>query len=63
MQGLGWFGEDGQILVTPDPLKDIPTRPQIINNDEREPGLQTVFTKVRFEDQGLLLTPALNPVY
>lgn len=45
-QGKGWFGEDGRIVALPDPVKDTPTRPRVIPNEERDAELQTVFRKV-----------------
>ncbi|XP_041483934.1 coiled-coil and C2 domain-containing protein 2A-like isoform X2 [Lytechinus variegatus] len=55
-KGKGWFGEDGRIIALPDPVKDTPTRPRVVANEEREPELQTVFRKAMIADttnQGL----------
>ncbi|XP_071499381.1 coiled-coil and C2 domain-containing protein 2A-like [Diadema antillarum] len=49
-KGKGWFGEDGRILALPDPVKQTPTRPRIIPNEEREPELQTIFRKAMTSD-------------
>ncbi|XP_071836357.1 coiled-coil and C2 domain-containing protein 2A-like [Apostichopus japonicus] len=49
-KGSAWFGEDGLIKVSPDPLKDIPTRPHIPTNEERETSLQTIFMKAILAD-------------
>ena len=34
--------------MLPDPLKETPTRPRILSNEDREPALQLVFRKVRY---------------
>ncbi|XP_030838722.1 coiled-coil and C2 domain-containing protein 2A isoform X2 [Strongylocentrotus purpuratus] len=55
-KGKGWFGEDGRIVALPDPVKDTPTRPRVIPNEERDAELQTVFRKAMISDitsQGL----------
>ncbi|XP_038057381.1 coiled-coil and C2 domain-containing protein 2A-like isoform X2 [Patiria miniata] len=44
-KGKEWFGDDGRIKVLPDPLKETPTRPKILSNEEREPFLQVVYKK------------------
>ncbi|XP_059159082.1 coiled-coil and C2 domain-containing protein 2A-like isoform X2 [Physella acuta] len=36
-----WFGEDGQLVILPDPLRDAPTRPQL--QDEEIPYIETYF--------------------
>ncbi|XP_067678650.1 coiled-coil and C2 domain-containing protein 2A-like [Haliotis asinina] len=42
-KGRRWFGEDGQIMALPDPLRSTPSRP--IVPEEVEPYLETVFRK------------------
>ncbi|CAL1540858.1 unnamed protein product [Lymnaea stagnalis] len=42
-QAIKWFGEDGQLVILPDPLRDMPTRPTI--QEEEVPYLETVFYK------------------
>ncbi|XP_072045143.1 coiled-coil and C2 domain-containing protein 2A-like isoform X2 [Amphiura filiformis] len=44
-KGSQWFGADGLIKALPDPLKDMPSRPRVVPNEEREPALQTVYKK------------------
>ena len=43
-QNKGWFGEDGRLIALPDPLKEVPSRPPIPEDDEN-PLLQTDFHK------------------
>ncbi|XP_013080825.2 coiled-coil and C2 domain-containing protein 2A-like isoform X2 [Biomphalaria glabrata] len=38
-----WFGEDGQLVILPDPLRDTPTRPAV--PEESVPYLETLFYK------------------
>lgn len=42
-KGRGWFGEDGELIVFPDPLRSSPSRPPM--PEEAEPFLETVFKK------------------
>ncbi|KAH9523492.1 Coiled-coil and C2 domain-containing protein 2A [Bulinus truncatus] len=42
-QARKWFGEDGQLVILPDPLRDTPTRPAA--PDEFNPYLETLFYK------------------
>jgi hypothetical protein len=46
LQGGKWFGEDGQLIVFPDPLRPTPSRPPM--PEEVEPYLETVFRKVLY---------------
>lgn len=38
-----WFGEDGRMIVLPNPLRPTPSRPPI--PEEQEPGLEVQFRK------------------
>ncbi|KAL8612721.1 hypothetical protein ACOMHN_025372 [Nucella lapillus] len=42
-KGKKWFGEDGELIVFPDPLRPSPSRPPM--PEEVEPYLETVFKK------------------
>ena len=45
LQAKRWFGEDGELIMLPDPLRPTPSRPPM--PEEMEPYLETVFRKVR----------------
>ncbi|XP_033097939.1 coiled-coil and C2 domain-containing protein 2A-like isoform X1 [Anneissia japonica] len=42
-KGKNWFGDDGRIKALPNPIKAIPSRPRILNSEDIEIGLQTVY--------------------
>ncbi|XP_025048398.1 coiled-coil and C2 domain-containing protein 2A isoform X2 [Alligator sinensis] len=45
-QGKAWFGDDGNILALPNPIKPSPTRPPIFSLEEGiKPELETVYRK------------------
>lgn len=44
LQAKRWFGEDGELIMLPDPLRPTPSRPPM--PEEMEPYLETVFRKV-----------------
>jgi len=41
---MKWFGEDGRLLALPDPVKEVSSRPPII--DDEGPALTTPFKYV-----------------
>ncbi|KAI1888734.1 hypothetical protein AGOR_G00171780 [Albula goreensis] len=44
--GKKWFGDDGQVLALPDPIKESSTRPPLYNLDQDlDPALQTIYRK------------------
>ncbi|GAB1611232.1 hypothetical protein Ahia01_001410400, partial [Argonauta hians] len=43
-----WFGEDGEILSLPDPLKTFPSRPPLF--DDEDPNFGVVFTKAEVHE-------------
>ncbi|XP_073430700.1 coiled-coil and C2 domain-containing protein 2A isoform X1 [Dendrobates tinctorius] len=45
-EGKNWFGDDGNILALPNPIKASPTRPPIFSLHEGiDPALETIFVK------------------
>ncbi|KAL2089530.1 hypothetical protein ACEWY4_014218 [Coilia grayii] len=45
-QGTKWFGDDGRIIVLPDPIKESSTRPPLFHMEgDLDPALQTVYRK------------------
>lgn len=52
LKGKRWFGEDGEILSLPDPVKEIPSRPIIC--EELDPSIQTFYRKVGMKSMGVL---------
>ncbi|XP_074640810.1 coiled-coil and C2 domain-containing protein 2A-like isoform X2 [Tubulanus polymorphus] len=48
--GLGkkWFGEDGQVMILPNPLKEIPNRPPI--SEEVDPFIETIYCKAQLKE-------------
>ena len=44
VQARPWFGEDGKLIALPDPLKEVPSRPPIV--EDIEPALETEYRKV-----------------
>jgi len=42
---MKWFGEDGKLLALPDPVREVPSRPPII--DDEGPALTTAYKHVR----------------
>ncbi|KAJ8397457.1 hypothetical protein AAFF_G00437330 [Aldrovandia affinis] len=45
-EGKKWFGDDGQVLALPDPIKESSTRPPFYNlEQDLEPALHTVYRK------------------
>ncbi|XP_035270947.1 coiled-coil and C2 domain-containing protein 2A isoform X2 [Anguilla anguilla] len=44
--GKKWFGDDGQVLALPDPIKESSTRPPLFNlEQDLDPALQTIYRK------------------
>lgn len=41
-EAANWFGEDGQLIVLPDPLRETPTRPILVDDTETH-AIETVF--------------------
>ncbi|XP_053109462.1 coiled-coil and C2 domain-containing protein 2A isoform X3 [Hemicordylus capensis] len=44
-QGKKWFGDDGNILALPNPIKQSATRPPIFSEEGKEPELETFYKK------------------
>jgi len=58
---MKWFGEDGRLLALPDPVKEISSRPPII--DDEGPALTTPYRHVRlYIDILLVLLCSLNHI-
>ena len=45
-QDFKWFGEDGSLKRLPNPVRELPTRPAFVPEEELDPALQTVWGKV-----------------
>jgi len=41
---MKWFGEDGKLIALPDPVREVPSRPPII--DDEGPALTTAYKHV-----------------
>uniref|UniRef100_A0AAY4CGC1 C2 domain-containing protein n=1 Tax=Denticeps clupeoides TaxID=299321 RepID=A0AAY4CGC1_9TELE len=59
-QDKKWFGDDGRVIVLPDPIKESPTRPPLFHMEgELDPALQTVYRKaVRAKNTSRYITGA-----
>ncbi|XP_077980820.1 coiled-coil and C2 domain-containing protein 2A-like [Glandiceps talaboti] len=49
-KGHKWFGDDGRMIALPDPLKDKPTRPPVIEPEDIDVYMQTDFKKAYVVD-------------
>ncbi|RUS72243.1 hypothetical protein EGW08_019997 [Elysia chlorotica] len=43
-EAANWFGEDGQLIILPDPLREAPTRPTLVEDTDMH-AIDTIFYK------------------
>ncbi|XP_070555815.1 coiled-coil and C2 domain-containing protein 2A-like isoform X3 [Ptychodera flava] len=62
-KGRKWFGDDGRIIALPDPLKDQPTRPPVIEPEDIDVFLQTDYKKAYVVDFDSRFIDGLGETY